>query len=278
MNQYQYQYRGQPGCGGCLIWAALILLLLGGAPLLFQVLGILLFGGLLVPVLLGAIFFWWLPYRLRSRISEYERSQTAAHNEFVYLLVHILLHIARIDGTVSRAELETIVNFFRVNLRYSDAQLDWVRELTREASQSSPELTELLQRFKSQFAYEPRLILLELIFQVIYSDGKTAVEREVEVARRIAIYLEISAHDAQTIQGRYTQRQRQQVSEEERHYETLGVSRGASFEEVKRAYRTLSMQYHPDKVSHLGEEFKRVAEEKMKDINAAYDYFKKRQG
>jgi DnaJ like chaperone protein len=30
------------------------------------------------------------------------------------------------------------------------------------------------------------------------------------------------------------------------------------------------MQYHPDKVSHLGEEFKKIAEEKMKEINIAY--------
>jgi DnaJ like chaperone protein len=38
------------------------------------------------------------------------------------------------------------------------------------------------------------------------------------------------------------------------------------------------MQYHPDKVAHLGEEFKAVAEEKMKEINAAYSHFKQRYG
>jgi DnaJ like chaperone protein len=37
------------------------------------------------------------------------------------------------------------------------------------------------------------------------------------------------------------------------------------------------MQYHPDKVSHLGDEFRTGAEEKMKEINQAYDYFKKTQ-
>jgi DnaJ like chaperone protein len=35
------------------------------------------------------------------------------------------------------------------------------------------------------------------------------------------------------------------------------------------------MQYHPDKVAHLGDEFRGIAEEKMKEINAAYDFFKK---
>ena len=58
-------------------------------------------------------------------------------------------------------------------------------------------------------------------------------------------------------------------------YEILGLSKSASQEEIKKAYRKLSMKYHPDKVGHLGDEFQKIAETKMKEINAAYDYFKK---
>ena len=50
----------------------------------------------------------------------------------------------------------------------------------------------------------------------------------------------------------------------------------ADFAAIKKAYRKLSMQYHPDKVSHLGDEFKQVAEEKMKEINVAYDFLEKK--
>ena len=276
MSQYQYTYHNRPGCGGCFLWLALLLLMAGGAPLLFEFLGFLLISGLFLLVL-GVAAVWIFSYWIKSRISGYERSQTASHNEFVFLLVRILVHIAKIDGQVTREELHTIENFFRISLRYTADQLLWVKELIKEASRTPSDLAELLTRFKAQFAYEPRLILLELIFQVIHSGAK-AVAPEIEVARRIAIFLEISAHDLQTIQSRYTQRFRQQASQEDRSYEILGVSRGATPEEIKKAYRTLSMQYHPDKVSHLGEEFKRVAEEKMKEINAAYQYFKERQG
>ena len=48
------------------------------------------------------------------------------------------------------------------------------------------------------------------------------------------------------------------------------LNKDVTFEEVKAIYRKRITQYHPDKVSHLGEEFKRLAEEKSKFYNEAY--------
>lgn len=53
-------------------------------------------------------------------------------------------------------------------------------------------------------------------------------------------------------------------------YEILGIEKGASPEEIKSAYRRLVNQYHPDKVTHLGEEFRDLAEKKFKEIQNAY--------
>jgi molecular chaperone DnaJ len=52
-------------------------------------------------------------------------------------------------------------------------------------------------------------------------------------------------------------------------YETLGVSKSASADDLKRAYRKLAMQYHPDRNS--GD---KNAEQKFKDLNEAYDVLK----
>lgn len=54
-------------------------------------------------------------------------------------------------------------------------------------------------------------------------------------------------------------------------YKTLGIDRSASPEDIKRAYRNLAGKYHPDKVEHLGEEFKILAEKRFKDIQRAYE-------
>lgn len=53
-------------------------------------------------------------------------------------------------------------------------------------------------------------------------------------------------------------------------YEVLGVQRGASSEDIRAAYRRLANQYHPDKVMHLGEEFRVLAEKRFKEITKAY--------
>ncbi len=53
-------------------------------------------------------------------------------------------------------------------------------------------------------------------------------------------------------------------------YEVLQISRDASQEEIRAAYKDLAGKYHPDKVLHLGEEFQTMAEERFKEIQEAY--------
>jgi DnaJ like chaperone protein len=53
-------------------------------------------------------------------------------------------------------------------------------------------------------------------------------------------------------------------------FTVLGVDRSASEAQIKKTYRELVGRYHPDKVDHLGEEFKTLAEERFKQIQQAY--------
>ncbi len=53
-------------------------------------------------------------------------------------------------------------------------------------------------------------------------------------------------------------------------YNILGVDSSASWSEIQDAYKNKAKQYHPDKLSHLGEEFSNLANEKFLEIQQAY--------
>ena len=276
-----YRRHEQPGCGGCFLLILLLVFIAGGAPLLFEFLGIIVFGVIFL-LLSGIGAFWAFTYYMKRQVSAYEKSQTETHNTFVFLLVNILVKVAQIDGTVTRDEVKTIRHFFQYNLHYSQNQLYWVKELIKEALASTVSIESLLQEFRQKFAYEHRLILLELIYQVLYSNEKV-LDSELQLVRNIAEYLGISAYDQRSTEAKYKAGYRGGGTPageigEDKYYAILGLSSGADFSEIKGAYRKLSMQYHPDKVAHLGEEFREVAEEKMKEINNAYEYLKRKFG
>ena len=272
-----YQRQRQPGCGGCLLIALLFIFVTGGAPALISFLGTLIYTGL-AGILLFIALFWGFSYWAQKKVATYEQSQSESHNRFVWLLVHVLMHTAKIDGQITKDEIQTIHRFFQYNLNYNQTKMLWVKEIIKEATGSSPSLESLLEEFKTTFAYEPRLILLELVFQILYTKPDVP-ENELQIARRIAAFLEISSYDQRTIEAKYKYGSQYSTTPDQNnvvhYYATLGLEKGATMDEIKKAYRKLSMKYHPDKVRHLGDEFQKIAETKMKEINAAYDYFKK---
>ena len=70
--------------------------------------------------------------------------------------------------------------------------------------------------------------------------------------------------------GDFTRERHQQFDP----YAILEVDRNASPEEIKKSYRRLVAKYHPDKVAHLGDEFREMAERRFKEIQRAYQELK----
>jgi DnaJ like chaperone protein len=65
------------------------------------------------------------------------------------------------------------------------------------------------------------------------------------------------------------------IPETDSSYKILELDPSSTNEEVKKAYRRMAMKYHPDKVSHLGEDFRKSADDKFAMVNEAYDKIKK---
>ena len=58
-------------------------------------------------------------------------------------------------------------------------------------------------------------------------------------------------------------------------YRVLGIDKTATIAEIKKAYRKMAIEHHPDKLEHLGEDIRKGAEEKFREINTAYEQLKK---
>jgi len=95
-------------------------------------------------------------------------------------------------------------------------------------------------------------------------------------AKMRARYQEAYHQEGEGTKREYYQEEQQQKAQTDRRfskrdpYQILGVEKGAPLNEVKAAYRKLAIKYHPDKVNHLGDEFKILAEQKFKEIQEAY--------
>jgi DnaJ like chaperone protein len=115
--------------------------------------------------------------------------------------------------------------------------------------------------------YSSRLQLMHLLFNISVADGAINA-LELEAIEKMSGYLGIASSDFISIRNMF-------VPESDSSYKILEIEKIATDEEVKKAYRRMAMKYHPDKVSHLGEEFRKSAEEKFKKVNEAYEKIKK---
>jgi DnaJ domain len=68
------------------------------------------------------------------------------------------------------------------------------------------------------------------------------------------------------------------LNDKERWTQVLGVSVGATEAEIEQAYHQSLAKYHPSRINDLGEEFRRLAEEKTRAIEEAYAFLKRHRG
>ena len=67
------------------------------------------------------------------------------------------------------------------------------------------------------------------------------------------------------------------ITKDERYFgRVLGLSGKISKADITNRYKQLIAKYHPDKVLHLGTEFQQMAEQKTKQINEAYEFFRRK--
>ncbi|MBI4161765.1 MAG: TerB family tellurite resistance protein, partial [Acidobacteria bacterium] len=189
---------------------------------------------------------------------------------FVSNLVAILTLVARADGEVQPEEVRAVRDFFATRLGYDREDLELVRRLMQETLRVNPDLARVCQEFRRASPREDLLMLLRLVYLIALADRRVHPEEE-EAIRTVARHLGISEAEERAIRAEF-------LRDGEQEYRTLGVAPDATDDEIRRAYRDMAVKYHPDKVAHLGEEFRALAHEKFKQINTSYQEIRKARG
>ena len=184
---------------------------------------------------------------------------------FGVTLTVLIAAVMKADGKVVKSELEYVKQFFTQQFGR-----DTAREATimlRDLLKQDIPLPDVCRQIAQNMDYSSRLQLMHLLFNVSLADGAVN-QSEQTIIERIAGYLGISSADFLSIKNMF-------IPETDSAYKILEIAPSASNEDVKKAYRRMAMRYHPDKVSHLGEDFRKTADEKFKKVNEAYEKIKK---
>ncbi|NPC81989.1 DnaJ domain-containing protein, partial [Pyxidicoccus fallax] len=182
----------------------------------------------------------------------------------------LFIEVAHADGDVRREEVREVRNYFESVLGYGPESLRVVRGHLKEFLARPPDLDAAARACGEQLPSAERYRLLDTLFELALVDGDLQ-RSEREALRRAARGLGISEEDEQAIAV-------QHLGEADDHYAVLGLTPDATDADVKKAFRRLAAEYHPDKVSHLGRQAAEQAARRFQEVRDAYEEIRRLRG
>lgn len=219
----------------------------------------------------GALIGFAIGSMLDSSSSNVMISENAGKTRGGDLIASLLVLTAAImkaDGKVLKSELNFVKNFL-VNQFGEDAAREHLQTLKVILDQNIP-VREVAEQIGRYMDYSTKLQLVHYLWGIAAAD-QDIDSTEVRVIDEICYFMGINKADSDSIKAMF-------LKDSESAYKILEISPDASDEDVKKAYRNMAVKFHPDKVSHLGDEFRKDAEEKFSKVNQAYDDIKKARG
>ena len=231
--------------------------------------------GAIIGAALGGNFDRGIKMSGQFDMGDQERVQAA----FFTTAFSVMGHIAKADGHVSPQEIAAAKNIMN-QMQLSAEQRQAAIKLFEQGKTDDFPLEDVLHQFKKECHGRRNLIqmFIEIQIATVLADGKVD-NNEKQVLYTIANILGFSRSQ---IDHLFNMANAQQASSDNaltlsQAYSILGVSKGSNEAAIKKAYRRLMSQHHPDKLVAKGlpDEMIQLATEKTQEIRKAYDLIKK---
>jgi len=253
------------------------------------------FFGMLLGIWLGSRFdrATSINFNVQDGIFGNAASSQEKQKVFFDTTFSVMGHLAKAKGNITQIDIQ-IANAYMDQMRLRGEARSQAQTSFSLGKEPDFPLKEKLTEF-AQMVRGDRNVLqmfLGVQIQTAYADGLIE-EKEKEILYKIAEYLGFSRFELERLlqmiegQQQFHQRQQggsyqgqQQTVNEDDYYKVLGVEKSATDKEIKRAYRKLMSQHHPDKLASKGlpEEMMILAKEKAQDIQSAYESLRKIRG
>lgn len=196
---------------------------------------------------------------------------------FLFSLMVLAAHIIQADGKIMHSEMEHVRRFLRNNfgevaVEEGNQILLKLFEYRKQSGNDvwNGQIVTACNEMARAMPYSHRLQLIFFLADLIKADG-VVCKSELQALRQIAVSLRLDA-------GVVDQIFATGGSTIDDAYKVLGVSPDATDDEVKKAYKKLVVEYHPDKVAMLGDDVKEAATRKLQEINEAKERIYKARG
>jgi len=189
--------------------------------------------------------------------------------EFELNLLSLASLVIKADGSVNQQELDFVRQYFvqTYGKDHANAIFKVFNEEIKKKQLSAEKIGSFLRQ---RMRYESRLQVLHFLFSIAKADGFVS-ESEVLEIHKISGFLGVGHRDFESIKAMF-------FSNPDSAYKILDIKRSATVSEIKTAYRTMVKKYHPDKLQHMDEVYRKGAEEKFRKVQEAYEQIQKEKG